>query len=86
MASFLTVKSCSISSDLSHNLTHSNRCESDEASAECAKLGGVCLTILDAYYIETFVFTLFGIFWIIKFRKIMFNLQEMPKSALKIAR
>ena len=90
MASFLTMKTCSLpsnqSSALNQNLTLLTKCDSDEASNECTNLGGICLTYLDAYYVETFIFTIFGVFWIIKFQKIMFNLQDLPKTAWKITR
>jgi hypothetical protein len=43
-------------------------------------MGGICLTQIDAFYAEMFVCTILGILWICYFRKIMFNLQSLPKK------
>jgi hypothetical protein len=61
-----------------------NTCSSVEESNACTSLGGFCLTKIDAFYVETAAFTLFGVFWILIFKKIMYNLQALPKKSWKI--
>lgn len=88
LASFLTFKSCLVNdSTNTTQITHlTNTCANDADAAECVKLGGVCSTWMDAFYVETFIFTVFGIFWILKFKKVMYHLQDMPRVSWKITK
>jgi len=65
-------------------LINNNTCSSEVLSKECTKLGGECVTTLDAYYIETIVCTIFGIFWILNFKRIILGLQNLPKASWKL--
>merc|ERR1712127_558192 len=94
LANVLTFKYCSsekISSITNPNnytdtitLMNDNRCSSESDSASCVSLGGVCITQIDAYYIETIACTIFAIFWIFKFKGMLYKLQDLPKAAWKL--
>ena len=99
LANFLTFKYCSSESlkvdpksDISNstNFTQvietikNNTCASEVLSKECVSLGGLCVTTIDAYYIETVACTVFAIFWIFQFKDVMYKLQNIPKSAWKL--
>lgn len=92
LANVLTFKYCSADSlpvdsiNYSKNLSliNDNACSSEIERNGCVSLGGVCITRIDAFYIETIACTLFGIFWLIKFKSIMKNLQDLPKAAWKL--
>jgi PAT family acetyl-CoA transporter-like MFS transporter 1 len=53
---------------------------------DCKNLGGVCETKLDAFYVETLACSLFGIIWIMIFKKVMYNLQALPKKSWKLTK
>lgn len=65
-------------------LINNNTCSSEVLSKECTNLGGECVTTLDAYYIETIVCTIFGIFWILNFKRIILGLQNLSKASWKL--
>ncbi|KAG7333510.1 hypothetical protein KOW79_003645 [Hemibagrus wyckioides] len=56
-------------------------CSSAEEAGLCVKEGGVCVTALDGYYVESFVCVLIGLAWWILFGKKMKRLQEESPSA-----
>ncbi len=94
LANYLTFKYCSSESLLADksisnftdtiSLIKNNTCESEIVSKDCVSLGGVCVTTVDAFYVETIACTFFAIFWLLRFKGVMFKLQEMPKSAWKL--
>jgi PAT family acetyl-CoA transporter-like MFS transporter 1 len=89
LASFLTFKTCSLNSGSGESAgfnNNNNTCSTEAQIESCTKAGGVCSTWLDAFYLETLFLTIFGIFWILKYRKIMFHLQDLPKFAWKISK
>ncbi|KAI5611335.1 acetyl-coenzyme A transporter 1 [Silurus asotus] len=56
-------------------------CGSAEEAALCVKEGGVCVTALDGYYVESLVCVLIGLAWWIFFGKKMKRLQEESPEA-----
>ncbi|XP_060734352.1 acetyl-coenzyme A transporter 1 [Tachysurus vachellii] len=56
-------------------------CGSAEDAALCVKEGGVCVTALDGYYVESFVCVLIGLTWWILFGKKMKRLQDESPQA-----
>ncbi|CAF0796738.1 unnamed protein product [Brachionus calyciflorus] len=96
IANFLTVKYCKyennnfeINSNLSalekvYFLKSQNQCSSKGAITECNESGGKCETYLDAYYFQTIICFLFGLIWLIWFKKYLYELQKLPASAWKI--
>lgn len=97
-ASYLTFKYCSpekLPGDLALNATSyestisaisGNTCASDIDQKSCSSLGGVCVTQIDAYYIETAFCTIVGIIWLLKFKNLMYYLQALPKAAWKLVK
>jgi PAT family acetyl-CoA transporter-like MFS transporter 1 len=99
IASFLTYKKCELNSGLHLNSTaqqfnstllsaiEANKCGNEIESKECTShLSGICTTTLDAYYLMTVACTCFGICWILYFKKVMYNLQAMPRKSYKISK
>lgn len=86
LASTKSASSLNNSTNLTESLQliENNTCSSEVLSKDCVNLGGVCLTQIDAYYIEAVACTVFAIFWIYKFKGVMFKLQDIPKSAWKL--
>ncbi|KAI5097936.1 acetyl-coenzyme A transporter 1 [Silurus meridionalis] len=56
-------------------------CGSAEEAALCVKEGGVCVTALDGYYVESLVCVLIGLAWWVFFGKKMKRLQEESPEA-----
>ncbi|XP_026884878.2 acetyl-coenzyme A transporter 1 [Electrophorus electricus] len=56
-------------------------CSSAEEAGLCVKEGGVCVTALDGYYVESLVCVLIGLCWWIFFGKKMKRLQEESPSS-----
>ncbi|TRY96334.1 hypothetical protein DNTS_021832 [Danionella cerebrum] len=56
-------------------------CSSREEAGLCVREGGVCITTLDGYYVESLVCVLIGLCWWIFFAKRMKRLQEERPSA-----
>ncbi|XP_062860379.1 acetyl-coenzyme A transporter 1 [Trichomycterus rosablanca] len=56
-------------------------CGSAEEAGLCMKEGGVCVTVLDGYYVESLVCVLIGFGWWIFYGKRMKRLQEESPSA-----
>ncbi|XP_076850848.1 acetyl-coenzyme A transporter 1 [Brachyhypopomus gauderio] len=56
-------------------------CGSVEEAGLCVKEGGVCVTALDGYYVESLVCVLIGLCWWVFFGKKMKRLQEESPSA-----
>ena len=50
----------------------------------CAKLGGVCQTFIDAYYIEVAICTIAGVLWYIWKYRTIFRLQNLPMSGWQV--
>ena len=65
-------------------LIKDNTCSTKSELNECVKLGGKCLTLMDAFYTLTAVCTLIGFIWLYKFKKTCLNLQALPKDSWKI--
>ncbi|CAF0971281.1 unnamed protein product [Brachionus calyciflorus] len=95
LANYLNAKKCSydqlVNPSVQMNSTvleqiNKNLCSNDVESQNCVNLGGFCVTKIDAFYVETLACTLFGVVWILSFRKLMYNLQDMPKSLWKISK
>lgn len=51
---------------------------------ECTKLGGFCTTLIDAYYLITFICIGIGLIWLLTYKRLIYRLQASPKSAWKI--
>lgn len=102
LASVITIKACALVQTVNvssvnstilnmtnatlNELINKNSCSNDTETNDCTKLGGNCETKLNAFYLETVVCTIFGIFWILVFRKVMYNLQSLPKKSWKLSK
>ncbi|KAM3875337.1 acetyl-coenzyme A transporter 1 [Diretmus argenteus] len=58
-------------------------CGSPEEAGLCVKEGGVCVTSLDGYYVESMVCVLIGLAWWVWLGKKMTRLQEQSPAAWK---
>lgn len=56
-------------------------CGSPEAAGLCVKEGGVCVTTLDGYYVESVVCVVIGLAWWVWLGKKMRQLQDQPPAA-----
>jgi hypothetical protein len=63
-----------------------NNCSSDAESKECEKMGGTCVTNVDAFYTLTMLCTVIGIFWYLRCKSVMVEIQKVPKSAYKVVK
>ncbi|XP_054452963.1 acetyl-coenzyme A transporter 1 [Anoplopoma fimbria] len=58
-------------------------CGSPEGAGLCVKEGGVCVTTLDGYYVESVVCVVIGLAWWVWFGKKMRRLQDQKPAAWK---
>lgn len=95
LASFLTLKNCALNSSADNSIKPNstvldsisqNVCSNEVEIEDCAGFGGVCVTKVDAFYVETIACTVIGIVWILMFRNLMYKLQAMSKSMWKISK
>ncbi len=55
-------------------------CSKDYEITNCKTNGGICETHFDPFYVEGIIFFLFGLFWLLSFRKQLDRLESLPKS------
>lgn len=63
---------------------HKNTCSTSQESENCYKYGAKCLLAIDAFYFLTALCIVFGVVWLYRNKKSMYDLQSLPKSAWKI--
>lgn len=63
-----------------------NQCSGGKESLECIKYGGNCQTVSYEYYFLNGFFSVVGIIWIFSVRKMVINLNGLPKSAWEFKR
>ena len=88
LANFLSSNYCAYNSDISfQNSTNStmsqldqNFCASETESKACAEMGGKCNVYFEPYYTQTIFCFLFGMFWLVKISRTLFELEKLPKS------
>ncbi|XP_022174756.1 acetyl-coenzyme A transporter 1-like [Myzus persicae] len=68
----LTFKECSFDSK--------NNCSTSNLQNMCKLKGGDCIVIVNGYYVESVVFTIFGIIWYFIFKNILKHLQSKSPS------
>lgn len=81
------LQSVHLNSSLIQNLyilKKKNDCITKENIASCSSSGGKCQTYMDAYYFQTVVCFIFGLVWLIWFKKYLIQLQQLPESSWKI--
>jgi len=66
--------------------TAANKCSSELLKKECVAGGGMCLKYFDGFYMLTFVFISIGFIWLIFCKKLVAQLQSVPKSAWLISK
>ncbi|XP_071446558.1 acetyl-coenzyme A transporter 1 [Hetaerina americana] len=59
-------------------------CSSIEEVALCERSSGVCTTLIDGYYIESFVCTVVGLLWLLWGRPVINSLQSKDHSAWQV--
>ncbi len=74
-ADYLTWKRCSLDG---------SRCDTIYDERKCDRLGGVCRSHIDAYYVEVTVCFIAGIIWFIWKRATIMRLQSKPMSAWQV--
>jgi len=88
LANFLSSNYCAENSGTSlNNLTNNtmgridqNFCASEAESKACVDMGGKCDVYFEPYYTQTIFCFLFGLFWLVKISRTLFELEKLPKS------
>ncbi len=63
-----------------------NKCSSEILKKECVSAGGTCLKYFDGFYLLTFVFISIGFIWLIFCKRLIAQLQSVPKSVWLISK
>lgn len=83
LVDILTWKSCVLDVRLmnSTSFISENDCSNEKLSSKCTENGGKCEIIVDGYYVEAVINSMFGIIWYLYTRKYARKMQELSLEA-----
>jgi PAT family acetyl-CoA transporter-like MFS transporter 1 len=84
LAGYITVRKCTTIQNGEALVISNNTCTNDLDIKTCTSMSGLCSTTVDAYYVLAAGCTIFGLFWFIWAKNVVFKLQSLPKAAWKI--